>query len=125
MFVFLSGERDPGQHLRILAQLAGRVEDDNFIKEWLASRDDQELKETLLRDDRFLSLELRTGTPSEALIGRALKELRMPEGSLVALIRRRGETLVPRGGTVLHEWDRLTIIGEPLGLKELVERYGG
>ena len=47
----------------------------------------------------------------------------MPEGSLVALIRRRGETLVPRGRTVLHEWDRLTIIGEPLGLKELAERY--
>jgi amino acid transporter/mannitol/fructose-specific phosphotransferase system IIA component (Ntr-type) len=123
VFVLVSGERDPGQHLRILAQLAGRMEDDAFIEEWLASRDDQELKETLLRDDRFLSLELRTGTPSEVLIGRALKELRMPEGSLVALIRRRGETLVPRGRTVLHEWDRLTIIGEPLGLKELTKQY--
>ena len=55
--------------------------------------------------------------------GLLLKDLRMPEGSLVALIRRRGETLVPRGSTVLHEWDRLTIIGEPLGLKELAERY--
>ena len=70
-----------------------------------------------------MSLELKTGTPSEVLIGSALKDLHMPEGSLVALIRRRGETLVPRGRTVLHEWDRLTIIGEPLGLKELAERY--
>ena len=125
VFVLVSGESDPGQHLRILAQLAGRIEDDDFMDEWLACGDEQQLKETLLRDDRFMSLELKTGTPSEVLIGSALKDLHMPEGSLVALIRRRGETLVPRGRTVLHEWDRLTIIGEPLGLKELAERYGG
>jgi len=123
VFVLVSGESDAGQHLRILAQLAGRIEDDDFMDEWLACSDEQQLKETLLRDDRFMSLELKTGTPSEVLIGSALKDLHMPEGSLVALIRRRGETLVPRGRTVLHEWDRLTIIGEPLGLKELAERY--
>ncbi len=48
----------------------------------------------------------------------------MPEGSLVALIRRQGEVLVPRGRTVLQEGDRLTIIGEPMGLATLAERYG-
>ncbi len=40
-------------------------------------------------------------------------------------IRRRGETLVPRGRTVLCERDRLTIIGEPAGLAELAKRYDG
>jgi hypothetical protein len=124
VFVLISGESDPGQHLRILAQLAGRMEDETFMNEWMASADEQDLKEALLRDDRFLSLELRNGTPSESLIGSALKDLRMPEGSLIALIRRRGETLVPRGGTVLREWDRLTILGEPAGLIELEKTYG-
>jgi APA family basic amino acid/polyamine antiporter len=123
VFVLVSGERDPGQHLRILAQLAARIEDDDFMTEWLAGRDEQDLKETLLRDDRFLAIELVSGTPSEALINKALRDLRMPTGSLVAVIRRRGETLVPRGSTVLHEWDRLTIIGEPAGLKEIAGRY--
>ncbi len=124
VFVLISGESNPGQHLRILAQLASHMEDETFMNQWMASRDEQELKETLLRDDRFLSLELKSGTPSESLIGSSLKDLRMPEGSLVALIRRRGETLVPRGGTVLREWDRLTIIGEPAGLIELEKTYG-
>ncbi len=122
--MLISGESDPGQHLRILAQLAGRMEDETFMNEWMASADEQALKEALLRDDRFLSLELKTGTPSESLIGSPLKDLHMPEGSLVALIRRRGETLVPRGGTVLREWDRLTILGEPAGLAELSRTYG-
>ncbi|NIM51629.1 MAG: amino acid permease [Gemmatimonadales bacterium] len=124
VFCLVSGESDPGRHLRILAQLAGRVEDEDFMSEWLRSRDEQELKETLLRDDRFLSLKLKSGTKAEALIGHSLNELNLPPGSLVALIRRYGETIVPRGRTVLREGDRLTVIGEPEGLRKLAEQYG-
>lgn len=125
VFFLVSGEGDAGRHLRILAQLAGRIEDDDFMQEWMSDRDDQELKETLLRDDRFLSLHLRSGTSSEQLIGKALNELRLPEGSLVALIRRYGETVVPRGRTILREGDRLTIIGAPTGLREIQSQFGG
>jgi APA family basic amino acid/polyamine antiporter len=125
LFFLVSGEGDAGRHLRILAQLAGRIEDDDFMEEWMSDRHEQELKETLLRDDRFLSLHLRSGTSSEPLIGKALNELRLPEGSLVALIRRYGETLVPRGRTILREGDRLTIIGAPPGLREIEATYGG
>ena len=125
VFFLVSGEGDAGQHLRILAQLAGRIEDDDFMDEWVHDHDEQDLKETLLRDDRFLSLRLRAGTTSESLIGKSLREIRLPEGNLIALIRRYGETLVPRGGTVLREDDRLTIIGTPAGLREVELRYGG
>ena len=124
IFFLVSGEADPGRHLRILAQLAGRVEDDEFMGEWLASRDELELKETLLRDDRFLSLQLVSGSKAEPLIGKALRELELPPGCLIALIRRYGETIVPRGRTVLREGDRLTIIGEPAGLRQLTQQYG-
>lgn len=124
VFFVVSGTTDAGSHLRLLAQLAGRIEDTGFLSEWLANVDEQELKETLLRDDRYLALKLETGAKSEALIGRSLKELDMPEGSLVALIRRYGVTMVPRGRTVLRESDRLTIIGDPMGLQTLDEKYG-
>jgi mannitol/fructose-specific phosphotransferase system IIA component (Ntr-type) len=123
VFFLVSGEHDAGRHLRILAQLAGRIEADGFMEEWLEDRNDQELKETLLRDDRFLSLEVASGHKTEELIGRALNELRMPEGTLVALIRRYGETLVPRGRTVLRDGDRLTIIGSPGGINAVANQY--
>lgn len=123
LFFLASGERDPGRHLRILAQLAARAEDEAFRQEWVRCHHEQELKEALLRDDRFLSLRVRRGGKTEQLIGRALRDLEMPEGSLVALIRREGRSIVPRGHTVLREGDRLTIIGEPDGLAALAERY--
>jgi amino acid transporter/mannitol/fructose-specific phosphotransferase system IIA component (Ntr-type) len=124
VFFLVSGEADPGRHLRILAQLAGRVEEESFMPAWLSGRHEQELKETLIRDERFLSLKLVTGSKAEVLVGHPLHEVELPPGCLIALVRRYGEMLVPRGRTILREGDRLTIIGSPAGLRILAERYG-
>jgi hypothetical protein len=112
-FFLVSGEQDPGRHLRILAHLAGRVEEESFMSEWLMSPHEHELKETLLRDDRFLSLRLQSGTKTEPLIGESLRELHMPEGALVALIRRRGQSIVPRDAFIAAVSPLLTRPDEP------------
>ena len=85
--------------------------------------DDQELKEILLRDERFFSLTIRSNSLSSSLIGKSLSDVRMPEGCLVALIRRKGETIVPSGLTELIEGDRLTIIGDAKGIEKLINKY--
>ena len=123
-FFLVSPEDNPGQHLRILAQIAGQVDDERFISHWLAAKNEQEIKELLLRDEHFLSLYLRENSKSEALINQAIRELNMPNGSLIALIHRNGEIIFPRGGTTLQKGDRLTIIGELLGIQKLREKYG-
>jgi amino acid transporter/mannitol/fructose-specific phosphotransferase system IIA component (Ntr-type) len=124
IFFLVSPDRDPGQHLRLLAEIAGRVEKEGFITEWCAAPDEHALKESLLRDDRFVSLPVLTGSRSEALIGRAIRDVKIPEGCLVAIIRRQGETVVPRGGTVVRGGDWLTIIGSTSGIREIRDRYG-
>jgi amino acid transporter/mannitol/fructose-specific phosphotransferase system IIA component (Ntr-type) len=123
MFCLVSPEENPAQHLRILAQLAGRVDDDTFVPEWEAARNEQELREVLLRDEHFMTVCIIKGTPAAELEGKAMKELRMPVGTLVAMINRHFDIVVPRGDTVLEENDRLTIIGEPAGLAEVRRRY--
>jgi Trk K+ transport system NAD-binding subunit len=106
-----------------LAQIAGRVDKEGFMDDWLSASNQQELKEVILRDDRLLALTLEPGTPSASLIGRALKDIPLPEGTLIALVRRGPEVVIPRGATVLERGDRLTIIGEPVGLGTLAERF--
>jgi mannitol/fructose-specific phosphotransferase system IIA component (Ntr-type) len=123
VFFLMSPLDDPGQHLRILAQIAGRVDKEDFMGAWLSASNHQELKEAILRDDRLLTLTLRPDTPSASLIGRALKDIPLPEGTLIALVRRGPEVVIPRGATVLELGDRLTIIGEPAGLDALGERF--
>ena len=59
IFFLFSPEHDPSQHLRILAQIARRADDENFLREWHAASDEVELKEALLHDEAFLLLTLR------------------------------------------------------------------
>ncbi|MGB5289068.1 MAG: amino acid permease [Ignavibacteriaceae bacterium] len=123
VFFLVSSEKNPTQHLRILAQIAGRVEEEGFTSEWLNAKDDQELKEALIHEDRILSLVIERETSSKELISKELKEVRFPEGCLVAILRRSGQTIVPKGNTILEEGDRLTIIGDPKGMSELKKRF--
>lgn len=125
LFFLVSPERDPAQHLRILAQIAGRVDEDTFTDDWRTARGAQGLREVLLRDERFMHLVLHDDTPAMALTGKPLRDLSLPEGVLLALVRRGHHVIIPQGSTVLRAKDRLTLIGEPDGLQELRRRYLG
>jgi mannitol/fructose-specific phosphotransferase system IIA component (Ntr-type) len=122
-FFLASPEENPGQHLRILAQIASHVDDEKFIGNWLLVENEQEIKELLLREDRFLSLFLDSNSKTASLIGSVIRNLDLPEGSLIALIHRNGEILIPQGRTVLEELDRVTIISSPEGIQYLYDIY--
>ena len=123
IFYLFSPEHDPSQHVRILAQIARRVDDENFLTEWQAAENEQEIKEALLHSEGFLSLTLRMNSPLAELIGLPLREVDFPDGCLVALLRRGGSMLIPRGDTRLQEDDRLTVLGEKEGLETLSKRF--
>ncbi|GAB5519027.1 MAG: amino acid permease [Rhodothermales bacterium] len=124
-FFLISPEEPPGRHLRTLANIASRIDEAPFMDEWLSARNAQDLKETLLHNDRYLSLHLATDQATAPLIGQSLRDLRWPEGVLIALIRRDGDIMVPRGSTVLEAGDVLTIIGDPAEVKVIYDRYRG
>lgn len=123
VFFLVSPEDDPTQHLRILAQIAGRVEEDNFMDDWKNAGDEQKIKEVLLRDERLFSIILEKHYRSSKWIGLSLKEIKIPAGCLVALLRRGKDTIVPSGDTVFKDGDRLTIIGNPSGLNSLRREF--
>jgi APA family basic amino acid/polyamine antiporter len=124
VFFLVSPEENPGQHLRILARITKRVEDDSFIPEWLEARTGQDLKEALFHEELMFTMRLEHGLAGEDLIGIVIRNFPLPEGILVAMIRRSGELIIPRGDTELLEGDRLTFIGKAEGIDQLRELYG-
>jgi basic amino acid/polyamine antiporter, APA family len=108
------------EHLRVLAQLASMVEQPEFPREWRRARSDQELKETLLRDERFVSIVVGDAGPPAQMVDRRLREIEFPGDTLVALIRRGSRSIVPHGETMLREGDRLTIVGSPGDVSRLM-----
>ena len=123
LFFLVSPDDDPGLHLRILAQLASRIDEAGFMSEWLAANTEQKLKEALIREERMLVLRLSKGGPASSLIGLRLSEMSLPDGTLIAMIRRAGELIIPSGATELQAGDRLTVIGRIEGVSELRQRY--
>lgn len=119
VFFLVSPQEDPSQHLRMLAQLASRIDQPSFKDQWMAAANEVQLRELFLRDERYVSLRLGTGLPFSDWIGRRLRDIRLPEGSLVAVIRRHGRTLVPDGNVRFQAGDRAVVIGEPRAILEL------
>ena len=100
------------------------VEEEGFEQRWQLAGDATGIREVLLRNDRFLSLELEPDNPGSYLIGKAVRDIGLPPGCLVAVIHRGEETIIPRGDTILANGDLLTIIGEPDGIIGTREHLG-
>jgi amino acid transporter/mannitol/fructose-specific phosphotransferase system IIA component (Ntr-type) len=122
-FFLVSPKDDEGEHLRTLATLANRTDEKQFLVEWRAAANEQEVKESLLHHERYLTLHLLSGTNTDEFIDRAVSDLNLPAGVLVALVRRDDRITVPSGDEVLREGDRVTIIGNPAGIDRLYELY--
>jgi basic amino acid/polyamine antiporter, APA family len=112
--IFLMGpDRRATQHLRLFAQLVTMVEEGTFSHRWRQAHDDQALLETLLRGERFASLTVGSEGPPAAMVDKRLREVVFPGNTLVALVRRGDQTIVPSGETLLRAGDRITVIGAP------------
>ncbi len=123
VFLLVSPEHDPAQHLRILARIAERVEEESFEREWNQAADEHGIKESLLHDDRFLSLIIRGDAPTRVMLNLPLGDITVAKGCLLAMLSRGGLSFVPDKNTTLEEGDRLTVIGETRGLAEMRAIY--
>lgn len=126
IFFFLINPKDqPRQQLRMLSRLVDIVERGNFHTDVMETNGERALKEYLLHNERYTTVELLKDSTQEELIGKKLMEIKLPQGVLVALIERNGETITPSGQTLLQENDVLTIIGEPKAINSLIHKYFG
>jgi len=124
VFFLVGDTTNPGRHIRILGQLCGSIDDEDFMADWMGARNELELRSTVMSDNRFLALKVQSGTRTEPLVNLALVDFEMPKGTLVAMVYRGGEVLVPRGQTVLIEGNHLVIIGEASGIQHVTARFG-
>jgi hypothetical protein len=119
VFFLVSPADDHGYHLRLLGHLASLAEQDGFLDRWCAAASDAELREALMDQERLLTLVAERERGAEPWIGRALRDLDLPPATLIIVIRRGSDVIVPSGETVVERGDAVTLIGEPDAIREL------
>lgn len=119
MIYLISSKKKSGQHLRILAHLAEMIDSFDFYDRWIHAQDEAQLREILLRDERFINIHLRQKDITKSMIDKQVKDLELPGESLITIIKREGKIIFPHGTTTLKENDELSIIGDKSDIKEL------
>jgi Trk K+ transport system NAD-binding subunit/Kef-type K+ transport system membrane component KefB len=91
------------------------------------------LLEQAVRDPQGAELVLHSDPNREAVqitvtnrnvIGREIRQLRLPQDVLVVSISRKGQTSVPNGFTRLRRDDELSLVGSPESLAEVTMQIG-
>lgn len=112
----------PLLHMRIIGHLAELIEAEEFLDRWKRAESENELKEVLLSDERFVHVRLQEHSPSEVWIGEVLMDIDLPGECLVTIIERNGEIIIPKGKTKLQSGDVLSILGYPQDIQGLKDR---
>jgi trk system potassium uptake protein TrkA len=76
-----------------------------------------------IRRGRYLLVEEKI-PPRAPALGKAIRDLVLPDNCVIATIIRRGEIVVPRGVTVLEEGDEVLAVVDPEGAAELARLFG-
>jgi trk system potassium uptake protein TrkA len=77
-----------------------------------------------IRRGRYLLVEEKIPVGAPAL-GKAIKDLPLPDNCVIATIIRKGEIVVPRGITTLELGDEVLAVVDPEGAAELARLFGG
>lgn len=121
LFFLVSSEKDATQHLRFLAHMAEMIDQENFLDRWISAKDEAELREVLLRNERFINIYIRSDDKTAKLIGKKIYEVDLPGESLVAILKRGDSVNIPHGNTEIREGDKLSIIGQVEDIKAIKE----
>ncbi|PAU93075.1 amino acid transporter [Aliifodinibius salipaludis] len=124
LFFLVSSEKDATQHLRFLAHMAEVIDQENFFNRWVSAKDEAELREVLLRNERFINIYIRSDDKTAKLIGKKIYEVDLPGESLVAILKRGDSVNIPHGNTEIREGDKLSIIGQIEDIEEIKELKG-
>jgi len=118
LFILIGPRKDPGQHLRFLAELANRAEGIDFSGAWRDITDADEIKTLFIRKGDIAEIFIT----NERFVGSYISEIQIHDQCLIALITRRNEMIVPHGDTKIERGDKLTIIGSEAAVKHM-EKY--
>lgn len=126
LIVLVDDEDSSDRLLKLLSQLESMVYHSDFSQIWQEAKDERELKDALMHDVKnvqTITIQVEESGATASLQGSRLKEADLPEGSVVALVQRNAQTMVPKRDTTFKTGDKITVVANEDAMKELRQRF--
>lgn len=121
LIFLITPKEKPGLDMRLVGHLAEIVQPESFLKRWLEAVSEKELREILMSDEHFIHVSVDENRFLKDQIGLKVGKLKLPGKSLIAIIYRNGDLIIPHGNTELEAGDELSIIGQPMDIRILLD----
>jgi amino acid transporter len=119
VMVLLCPPKPAGLDMRIAGHVAEIVQGEGFTRRWLCAQTEADLTDVLVRDDHFLHVPISTLPTLAGQVGRAIRDVELPDDVLIALVERDGKTIIATPALELALDDHVALIGEPEALEAL------
>lgn len=124
LIVLVDDEASPDRLMELLSRLNAVIRHTDFPEAWQKAEDEEELKSAFLgKGVQALTISIDGSGPAASLEGSTVRNVDLPEGSILALIQREGRLLVPHSDTQLQKGDEITLVAESNVIPQLNQRF--
>lgn len=123
LVVVVDDEHAASRLLHTVGRIISSVELPGFDEAWNAAEQPDALREALTRGVVTLRVRIDGRADADSPVGTRIRDLDLPDGSLVTMIHRGGRTVIPSGDEQLQEGDQLTLLAEADLADTLLDRF--
>jgi basic amino acid/polyamine antiporter, APA family len=125
LIILLDDKESSGRLLHLTSQLESSIHKEEFHEAWSNAESAEDIKKAMIQDIRTITIRIGKSGKSKSMLGKNAGEVELPKGSIIALIQRKGNYLVPTADLNLEEGDEVTIVSEKKAFNELTSKYMG
>lgn len=123
LIVVVDDESSSNRLLQLLSQLEISINNHYFPEKWKKTKNAKDVQNSLIQDIGSFSVWIKNSGRTAKMRGNKIKEVRLPEHSIIGAMYRDGKITVPDQDEVLKEGDELIVIAQGEAIKELSDRF--
>ena len=124
LIVVVDDETAAARLLDVVGRITSSIELPGFARTWDAAEGPEQLRAAPTRGVITVRLRIGEDRGSPHLAGIRLRDLDLPDGSLVTMIHREGRAVIPSGDERLDEGDLVTVLAHADVADEVRRRLG-
>jgi basic amino acid/polyamine antiporter, APA family len=123
--IILFDDQESSERLKAITSFIQKAfKHEHFARVWEHEEDSSALKEAISQTIATWPVKIEASAKSHVLSGKKVRDIELPDNSIIAILERNGLLQVPHGDTELEEEDKITFVADKHAMAILKKRFG-